>query len=119
MAICLRPRPVLAAEVGRGLAAPGTGTAAGADDKTADDGTAAAPGPGTAAAVDDKTAVDGTAVAPQALYLVIAAAVIVAGGFAGTVIHDHWARAVSFVPPQGIGIFALLYIIAQVIERVQ
>ena len=41
------------------------------------------------------------------------------GGIGGTLIHDHWARTVSFVPPQGIGIFALFYIIAQVIERVQ
>ena len=57
--------------------------------------------------------------APEARYLWFAAFVIVAGGVGGTLIHDHWARAVSFVSPQGIGIFALFYIIAQVIERVQ
>jgi hypothetical protein len=78
-----------------------------------------APVTGPAAATDDKTTDAGKAVAPQARYLIITGAVIVAGGFAGTLIHDHWARAVSFVPPQGIGIFALFYIIAQVIERVQ
>jgi hypothetical protein len=119
MAICVRPRLVLAAEVGRGPVAPGTGPAAVADDKTTEKGTSVTPWTGPAAAIDDRTAEKGKSVAPQARYLAITAAVIVAGCFAGTLIHDHWARAVSFVPPQGIGIFALFYIIAQVIERVQ
>jgi hypothetical protein len=129
MAICVRPRQVLATEVGRGPVASGTEPAAATDDEAADEGAAVSPADegaavssvtGSAAATDDKTADEGgKAVAPQARYLIITGAVIVAGGFAGTLIHDHWARAVSFAPPQGIGIFALFYIIAQVIERVQ
>jgi len=77
---------------------------------------------GAAAQADggvDTTTDQGTAVAPQALYLGIAAIVIVAGGFVGTWIYDHLAKTVSFAPPQGVGIFALFYIVAQVIERVQ
>jgi hypothetical protein len=119
MAICVRPRPVLAVEVGRGAVAQGTGPVAAADDETADEGTSAGPRTGPVAAADDETADESTSVAPQVRYLLITAAVIVVGVFAGTLIHDHWARAVSFVPPQGIGIFALFYILAQVIERVQ
>ncbi len=99
MAICIRPRPVLVAEPGREPIAPGMGTDAATDDITA--------------------TYKGKAVAPEARYLWFAAFVIVAGGVGGTLIHDHWARAASFAPPQGIGIFAIFYIIAQVIERVQ
>ncbi len=119
MAICVPPRPVLVPEVDRGPVVFGTVSAAATDDKATDAGAAVAPAAGPAAAVDYKTTDVGKAVAPQARYLIITGVVIVAGGFAGTLIHDHWARAVSFVPPQGIGIFALFYIIAQVIERVQ
>jgi hypothetical protein len=90
------------------------------DDKLAEKSTTIRSGKVAEAATDDETEKStGTAVAPQALYLVIAAIVIVAGGVGGTLIHDHWERTISFVPPQGIGIFALFYIIAQVIERVQ
>ena len=119
MAICIPPRPELVPEVGRGPAALTAEPTAATDDKATYADAAVAPVTGPAAATDDKTTDAGKAVAPQARYLIITGAVIVAGGFAGTLIHDHWARAVSFVPPQGIGIFALFYIIAQVIERVQ
>src|SRR5215471_13396355 len=79
----------------------------------------AEPGRVTGGAADEITADKKKAVAPNLRYLGIAVLVILVGGVGGTLIHDHWARAVSFVPPQGIGIFALFYIIAQVIERVQ
>jgi hypothetical protein len=120
MAICVRPKPVVIAESGPEPVTPGKMPETVPDDKTAEKSAAIGSGKVAEAATDDETEKSkGTAVTPQALYLVIAAVVIVVGGFGGTLIHDHWARAVSFVPPQGIGIFALFYIIAQLIERVQ
>jgi hypothetical protein len=98
MAICVRPTPVPVAEPGQEAVPPGKVTGAATDKITAD---------------------KNKAVAPYPLYLGIAGFAIVAGGVGGTLIRDHWAGAISFVPPQGIGIFALFYIIAQVIERVQ
>jgi hypothetical protein len=98
MAICVRQTPALAAENIADTVTTGTVTSA---------------------ATDEITANRKKAVAPHPVYLGIAVLVILAGLVGGTLIHDHWAKAVSFVPPQGIGIFALFYIIAQVIERVQ
>ncbi len=98
MAICVRPTPDPVAEPGREAVALRSVTGAATDKITAD---------------------KKKAVAPDRLYLGIAGFAIVAGGVGGTLIRDHWAGAVSFVPPQGVGIFALFYIIAQVIERVQ
>lgn len=72
----------------------------------------------TAAAADDKTTA-GKAVAPGVGYMAVAAIAIVVGGWAGTWVYDNLAKAVSFTPPEGVGIFALFYVMAQVIERVQ
>jgi hypothetical protein len=33
--------------------------------------------------------------------------------------HDNWGAGIRFKPPEGVGIFALFYIIAQGIERIQ
>lgn len=49
-----------------------------------------------------------------------AAVVLVAVGAAvGTLVFDHLSDGVTFTPPEGIGIFALFYVVAQVIERIQ
>jgi len=120
MAICIRAKPVEVLEPAPRPAASGKIVETVLDDENSGKSTAIGFGKVAEAATDDETEKGkGTAVAPQGLYIVIAAVAIVVGGFGGTLIHDHWARTVSFVPPQGIGIFALFYIIAQVIERVQ
>jgi hypothetical protein len=71
------------------------------------------------AAVDETTSQTNSSVYPEPKYLVSAAVALVAGGILGTLIFDNWADAVTFDPPEGVGIFALFYIIAQVLERLQ
>ena len=72
-----------------------------------------------AVTADSTTAAGGTAVYPQPPYLVSAFVLIVIGTVVGTIGYDHWATSVSFTPPAGVGIFALFYIMAQVVERLQ
>jgi hypothetical protein len=69
-------------------------------------------------AVDDDTK-SGNAVYPEAAYLILSAVAILAGAVLGTLAHDNWGAGIHFKPPEGAGIFALFYIIAQGIERIQ
>src|SRR5437016_714043 len=74
---------------------------------------------GSVAATDTTTSTKGTASHPEVRFLVVAAVAIVLGAVLGTVFYDHLSGAVAFSPPTGVGIFALFYIVAQVIERIQ
>src|SRR4029450_5097151 len=64
----------------------------------------------TTAAADDKTSSGEEAVAPGIGYILGAAIAIAAGAWAGTWVYDNLAKAVSFTPPEGVGSFALFYI---------
>lgn len=68
---------------------------------------------------DTKTEAGQGSVYPQPFYLAAMVILIVAGVFLGTYVYDNLADGVSFTPPEGIGILALFYIMAQVIERLQ
>lgn len=70
------------------------------------------------AAADSKTE-DGKSVYPDPISFLWAAAAIVAGAVLGTLLYDADTGIGKFVPPKGVGIFALFYLVAQVIERVQ
>lgn len=69
-------------------------------------------------AVDADTE-EGNAVYPEATYLILAAVALLAGAVLGTLAYDNWGAGVGFKPPEGVGIFALFYIMAQGIERIQ
>jgi hypothetical protein len=56
---------------------------------------------------------------PQPFYLVAMVVLVVGGVLLGTYIYDNLAGGVTFTPPEGFGILALFYIMAQVIERLQ
>jgi len=73
----------------------------------------------TLAAVDSNTMSGRKSVSPEPRYVAGAAAAIVVGGIAGTILFDHVGKSVIFTPPQGLGPFAVFYVIAQVIERLQ
>lgn len=77
------------------------------------------PGVAVAAAADSVSSAGGNAVYPEPFALISAAVLIVIGGVAGTYALDHWGSGVTFHPPKGVGVFALFYILAQVVERVQ
>ena len=79
----------------------------------------AAGAPTQVAAADATTSGGGSAPAPEPRFLAWATVAIVVGVIVGTLIYDHWSKAIAFTPPTGVGIFALFYIMAQVIERVQ
>lgn len=66
---------------------------------------------GTKAATDDKT----EAVFPDPGYIQLSLLAIVAGALGGYGLHE--VSKVTFDPPEGVGIFALFYIVAQAIER--
>jgi hypothetical protein len=71
------------------------------------------------AAVDKVTAEDQKAVYPELGYLIAAGIIVVLGALVGTIGLDHWGSGVTFTPPEGVNTFALFYLLAQVIERVQ
>lgn len=72
------------------------------------------------AEVDSQTRpADGEAAYPETWCWVSTVFLLVVGGAFGAYAHDHWTTGVTFTPPRGVGIFALFYIIAQVIERIQ
>lgn len=86
-------------------------------------GALAAPGQVPAAPTNPEVRTDGetekgTAVYPEVQYLVSSALAIVLGAVLGVYVHDR-AGGITFTPPEGVGIFALFYIVAQVIERIQ
>jgi hypothetical protein len=68
-------------------------------------------------AVADTKSTEGTSVYPQVATFVFALIAIVAGAVLGTILYD--ASKATFDPPEGVGIFALFYIAAQLIERLQ
>jgi hypothetical protein len=70
------------------------------------------------AAIDDETK-KGEAVYPESAYLILSAVALLAGAVLGTLMHDNWGAGIVFKPPEGVGIFALFYIMAQGIERIQ
>jgi hypothetical protein len=81
---------------------------------------------GDSAAVVQKAEVDATtrldsgeAVKPERWCWWSTGILIVGGVAIGAYAHDHWATSVTFTHPEGIGIFALFYILAQTIERIQ
>src|SRR4029453_13023553 len=49
-------------------------------------------------------------VAPGIGYILAAAIAIAAGGWAGTWVYDNLAKSVSLTPPEGVGCFAVCYI---------
>jgi len=69
-------------------------------------------------AVDDDTE-KGNAVYAEAAYLILSAVALLAGAVLGTLAYDNWGAGIGFTPPEGVGIFALFYILAQGIERIQ
>jgi hypothetical protein len=71
-----------------------------------------------AAAVDAGTKESKKAVYPNLWCWPIALLLLALGTWLGTVLYDG-ALDVTFTPPTGVGIFALFYIMAQVIERIQ
>jgi hypothetical protein len=74
-------------------------------------------GPEAAAAVDKNTE-EGKSVYPDLIYFVWALLAIVLGVLFGTVLYEA-KTGITFNPPEGVGIFALFYLVAQVVERVQ
>jgi hypothetical protein len=83
--------------------------------RMADASTAA---PVLTAAIDDETE-KGETVYPESAYLILSAVALLAGAVLGTLVHDNWGAGIVFKPPEGVGIFALFYIMAQGIERIQ
>jgi hypothetical protein len=71
----------------------------------------------TVAAVDSKTEEKKKAVYPNWWCWPITVVLVVAGTVFGTVLYNG-GLDVTFTPPTGVGIFALFYILAQVIERI-
>jgi predicted lipid-binding transport protein (Tim44 family) len=70
-----------------------------------------------AAAPDPETTRSG--IIPRWQFYAASLALIAIGVLAGTYVYDHLSGGVAFSPPTGIGIFALFYVVAQVIERIQ
>jgi hypothetical protein len=71
----------------------------------------------TVAAVDSKTEEKKKAVYPNWWCWPITVVLVVVGTLFGTVLYNG-GLDVTFTPPTGVGIFALFYILAQVIERI-
>jgi len=64
-------------------------------------------------------ATGGKSVYPEMMYFFIAGVAIGVGAIVGTYLFDNASKGISFTPPTGVGIFALFYVVAQVIERLQ
>jgi hypothetical protein len=71
----------------------------------------------TRASVDAQTEADKKAVFPNWWCWPITLLLVAAGTFFGTMLYNG-GLDVTFTPPAGVGIFALFYILAQVIERI-
>jgi hypothetical protein len=71
------------------------------------------------AATDSKTDSDKKSVYPDGVYFLWTGIAIVVGAFIGTRLYSGNTGVGAFDPPEGVGIFALFYLIAQVIERMQ
>jgi len=61
----------------------------------------------------------GSSVVPDRWTWIASALLIVGGAVFGAWSHDHWPKGVTFTPSEGVSIFALFYILAQAIERLQ
>jgi len=73
--------------------------------------------PKAAPVVDSATKSDKPAVVASPVSLLVGFVLIALGAVAGAVAHDR--TTLAFTPPEGVGIFALFYILAQTIERLQ